>query len=247
MARPGRRARRDRPVAVRPRRLPRLVPGAQRRRGPTTGTATTSSRSSRTRPRKLTVGQLRPFHVQQWVDAHPGWKTGKRGAIIAVQRAFNWAAKMGLIESSPIRHVEKPRAGRRDASSPPTSTRGSSPWSGCGVPGPRDRLLGDRLPAAGDPLRRGPARRPGRVALGLPARRVEGQEAGTASSIFPKRRSRSPSGSPRSGRGPALPEHRRAAVERLRAQLPLRPAPPGVGPRGDRAARARAAQDPATD
>src|SRR5262249_7360420 len=51
---------------------------------------------------------------QRWVDSHPGWKTGKRGAIVAVQRAFNWAAKMGLIESNPIRYVEKPRAGRRD-------------------------------------------------------------------------------------------------------------------------------------
>jgi integrase len=65
-------------------------------------------------PRNLTVGKLRPIHVQQWVDAQAGWKTGKRGAIVAVQRAFNWAAKMGLIESSPVRHVEKPRAGRRD-------------------------------------------------------------------------------------------------------------------------------------
>jgi integrase len=69
---------------------------------------------ARTLPRDLTIVQLRPIHVQRWVDAQPGWQTGKRGAIIAVQRAFNWAAKMGLIESNPVRHVEKPRAGRRD-------------------------------------------------------------------------------------------------------------------------------------
>ncbi len=69
---------------------------------------------ARTLPRDLTVAQLRPIHVQRWVDAHPGWKTGKRGAIVAVQRAFNWAAKMGLVEQNPIRQVEKPRAGRRD-------------------------------------------------------------------------------------------------------------------------------------
>jgi integrase len=31
-----------------------------------------------------------------------------------VQRAFNWAAKMGLIEQSPVQHIEKPRPGRRD-------------------------------------------------------------------------------------------------------------------------------------
>jgi integrase len=65
-------------------------------------------------PRDLAVGQLKPIHVQRWVDAKPGWGRGKRGAIAAVQRAFNWAAKMGLIASSPVRHVEKPAPGRRD-------------------------------------------------------------------------------------------------------------------------------------
>src|SRR5262249_4522790 len=55
-------------------------------------------------PRDLTIDRPRPIHVQRWVDSHPGWKTGKRGAIVAVQRAFNWAAKMGLIESNPIRY-----------------------------------------------------------------------------------------------------------------------------------------------
>lgn len=65
-------------------------------------------------PLDLTVARLKPIHVQQWVDSKPGWKRGKRGAITAVQRAFNWAAKMGLIDSSPVRHIEKPQAGRRD-------------------------------------------------------------------------------------------------------------------------------------
>jgi integrase len=65
-------------------------------------------------PRDLSVDLLKPIHVQQWVDSQLGWNRGKRGAITAVQRAFNWAAKMGLIETSPIRHIEKPRAGRRD-------------------------------------------------------------------------------------------------------------------------------------
>ena len=69
---------------------------------------------ARSIPRDLVVERLRPIHVQQWVDAQPGWRSGKRGAITAVQRAFNWAAKMGLIAASPVRHVEKPRAGRRD-------------------------------------------------------------------------------------------------------------------------------------
>ena len=63
----------------------------------------------------LTVRQLKPFHVQKWVDAHPTWSDGhKRGCIVAVQRALRWAEKFGYIDRSPIRHIEKPKAGRRD-------------------------------------------------------------------------------------------------------------------------------------
>jgi integrase len=79
-----------------------------------TGTATTWSSFARTIPQGLTTARLKPFHVQQWLDANPGWKTGKRGAVIAVQRAFNWAVRMGLIDTNPIRSLEKPKAGRRE-------------------------------------------------------------------------------------------------------------------------------------
>jgi integrase len=69
---------------------------------------------ARTLPIGLTIARLKPFHVQQWVDGNPTWKTGKRGAIIAAQRAFNWAVRMGLIETNPVRSLEKPKAGRRE-------------------------------------------------------------------------------------------------------------------------------------
>jgi integrase len=63
----------------------------------------------------LTVAQLKPFHVQQWLDEHPTWSDGhKRGCVIAIQRALRWAEKQGYIERSPIQHFEKPKAGRRD-------------------------------------------------------------------------------------------------------------------------------------
>lgn len=63
----------------------------------------------------LTVEQLKPFHLQQWVDSHPTWSDGhKRGCIMAVQRALRWALKMGHIEKNPIAYVEKPQAGKRD-------------------------------------------------------------------------------------------------------------------------------------
>lgn len=58
---------------------------------------------------------LKPFHVVEWVDAQDGWgDTYKRGAIVAVQRAFNWAAELGYIEISPVRKITKPPAQRRD-------------------------------------------------------------------------------------------------------------------------------------
>lgn len=66
----------------------------------------------------LTVDQFQPFHVYEWVDSHPEWKTGKRGAMISVQRPFAWAAKAGLLKSiggtSPLAGLEKPAQGRRE-------------------------------------------------------------------------------------------------------------------------------------
>jgi integrase len=62
------------------------------------------------------VADLKPHHVTRWADSHPTWgPTQKRGAIGAVQRAFNWAEKVGHIDRNPVRHVEgKPTAKRRD-------------------------------------------------------------------------------------------------------------------------------------
>jgi integrase len=64
---------------------------------------------------RLPADDLRPFHVQQWVDAKPKWGPNHtRGAIVAVQRAFSWAEKLGHLTKSPIRHVEKPAPKRRE-------------------------------------------------------------------------------------------------------------------------------------
>lgn len=66
----------------------------------------------------LTSDRLQPSHVYGGVDAHPGWMTGRRGAMTAVQRAFSWAAKAGRLRSlgnrSPLAALEKPAAGRRE-------------------------------------------------------------------------------------------------------------------------------------
>ena len=63
----------------------------------------------------LSAKELRPFHVQEWVDSHSTWNPGmKRGRMQAVQRAFNWAVKLGRLDRSPIRFLEKPPQGKRE-------------------------------------------------------------------------------------------------------------------------------------
>ncbi len=66
-------------------------------------------------PDKMPVPSLKPFHVIEWTDAHPSWgKSYRRGAIVAVQRPFNWAERLGYIDKSPVRNIEKPPAVRRE-------------------------------------------------------------------------------------------------------------------------------------
>ena len=63
----------------------------------------------------MPVADLKPYHVVEWVDSHQNWgDTYKRGGIVAVQRALNWAEEMGYIAASPVKKVKKPPARRRD-------------------------------------------------------------------------------------------------------------------------------------
>ena len=66
-------------------------------------------------PKGLTVTQLKPFHVQQWIDAMTDSKSGtKRNCVRAVKRALKWCEEQGYIERSPIAYFKKPAAGKRD-------------------------------------------------------------------------------------------------------------------------------------
>jgi integrase/recombinase XerC len=63
----------------------------------------------------LSAASLKPHHVISWTAQHENWSSGmKRGRIGAVQRAFNVAVEDGKLESSPIRKIRKPSAGRRE-------------------------------------------------------------------------------------------------------------------------------------
>jgi integrase len=67
------------------------------------------------KPSLLPADRLKAHHVDAWVDAHDWGPSCKRGAMIAVARAMNWAMKKGHIETNPIfRKLDKPAAGKRD-------------------------------------------------------------------------------------------------------------------------------------
>lgn len=60
---------------------------------------------------------LRPYHITEYVSRQKGWgDSTRRQAIQELQRPFNWAEKQGYIDKSPIRHIEKPSAKRREQS-----------------------------------------------------------------------------------------------------------------------------------
>lgn len=64
----------------------------------------------------LPAAELKPFHVVEWADAHPNWSDAyRRGAIVAVQRPYNWAEELGHISVSPIKKIQKPQPQRRES------------------------------------------------------------------------------------------------------------------------------------
>ena len=65
-------------------------------------------------PKGLTVSQLKPFHVQEWIDKMPHKNGTKRNYVRAVKRALTWAEEQGYIDRSPIARMKKPAGGKRD-------------------------------------------------------------------------------------------------------------------------------------
>jgi integrase len=65
---------------------------------------------------ELRLSELKTFHVTKWLDSHSGWNTARRGAIVAVKRAFNWAVGEELLaeNQNPVKKIRKPRMPRRE-------------------------------------------------------------------------------------------------------------------------------------
>ena len=62
----------------------------------------------------LRAADLRPFHVQQWIDAMNVSSGTKRNYCRAVKRCMAWAKKQGHIDVNPIADLEQPRGGKRE-------------------------------------------------------------------------------------------------------------------------------------
>jgi integrase len=62
----------------------------------------------------LRLSDLRPFHVQQWMDSYDISLTSKRNHGRAVKRCLRWARRQGYIELNPIADLELPSAESRE-------------------------------------------------------------------------------------------------------------------------------------
>ena len=63
---------------------------------------------------KLLIRELKPYHVQQWVDAMDIGRTTRRNYIRAIKRAIKWSLQQGYISKNPIADFEAPSADRRE-------------------------------------------------------------------------------------------------------------------------------------
>lgn len=57
----------------------------------------------------IRIVEARPFHLRLWVDSHEKWKSDwtKKRVISTVQRCFNWAVKLGIIERNPFAGISQ--------------------------------------------------------------------------------------------------------------------------------------------
>ncbi len=64
---------------------------------------------------KLTVEQLRPYHVQEWGDSYPEHSpTTTRNYMRSLKRCLKWAQGLGYVDMNPIEHLSVPVACPRD-------------------------------------------------------------------------------------------------------------------------------------
>lgn len=69
----------------------------------------------------LITSEMKPYHVQQWVDSYPNLaQTTRRNYVRSIKRCLTWARQQGYIDENPIRDIEVPGAERRELFVTPT-------------------------------------------------------------------------------------------------------------------------------
>lgn len=63
---------------------------------------------------ELTVDELRPFHVQQWVDGYEISVTSRRNYMRSIKTCLRWCSKQGYIDRTPLEHMDIPSAVSRE-------------------------------------------------------------------------------------------------------------------------------------
>jgi integrase len=63
---------------------------------------------------QLQARDLRPFHITQWISAHPNWsQSTQHTAISAVKICMGWAKRQGYLDTNPVVDARKPGITRR--------------------------------------------------------------------------------------------------------------------------------------
>lgn len=62
----------------------------------------------------MLVSQVRPFHLEEWIDQYDLAKTTKRNYFRSVKRCLTWARQQGRIDSNPLDGLEIPGSERKE-------------------------------------------------------------------------------------------------------------------------------------
>jgi len=61
------------------------------------------------------ASSLKSSQILEWVDSQKTWKASyTRGAIILIQRIYNWGVSRNYISENPIKGIKKPKASKRN-------------------------------------------------------------------------------------------------------------------------------------
>lgn len=63
---------------------------------------------------KLTVHELKPFHVEKWADGKQLAVTTRRNLLRSVKRCFTWAERQGYVDKNPVANLEIPGGQSRE-------------------------------------------------------------------------------------------------------------------------------------